>query len=342
MTREAAGFPAQRGHRAGDRRGVQVSPRRRGIAERGRQIVAAIVSREPLRRTGPPACGGDAGRRRRSNRSRSERGPSAADDQPEPASDRGRVADRHRQPLRRRSRAAVAGRHRHRPAGRASPIRATSTPSGTLAGGSGRVAGRVADRHRQTLRRRSRAGIDIAPRVGPLRSAPRAPRAEPLPACRNRGFVTTQPYEERSARGVRHAVLRFIKTRGGGLVDRTPRARPRGRSRPNSRQQRDFRRGPRTGRALTSESRSEHPERNPTRSARAAPRNPLGLSRSRCRLGRADHRRPKIRLGAHAAKEARRSRIRSDTASRCRRRQMGCRADRRPGDGRPSRAPPSW
>ena len=114
------------------------------------------------------------------------------------------------------------------------------------------------------------------------------------------------------------------------MVDRTPRARPRGRSRPNSRQQRDFRRRPRTGRALTSESRSEHPERNPTRSARAAPRNPLGLSRSLCRLGRADHRRPKIRLGAHDAKEARRSRIHRDTASRYRRRQMGCRADRRP------------
>ena len=196
MTREAAGFPAQRGHRAGDRRGVQVSPRRRGIAERGRQIVAAIVSREPLRRTGPPACGGDAGRRRRSNRSRSERGPSAADHQPEPASDRGRVADESRTGI-----------------------------DSLYGGGRGR---------------RSRAGIDIAPRVGPLRSAPRAPRAEPLPACRNRGFVTTQPYEERSARGVRHAALRFIKTRGGVLVDGTPHARPRGRLRPNSRQQRDF------------------------------------------------------------------------------------------------------
>lgn len=68
------------------------------------------------------------------------------------------------------------------------------------------------------------------------------------------------------------------------MVDGTPRARPLRRSRPNSRQasqlRRDFRRRSRTGRALTSKSPCNHPERNPTRSARAAPRTPLGLSRS--------------------------------------------------------------
>jgi hypothetical protein len=70
------------------------------------------------------------------------------------------------------------------------------------------------------------------------------------------------------------------RTRGGVLVDRTPRARPNVQSRRKSQLPRDFRRRSRSGRALTSESAFEHPERNPTRSARAAPRNPLGLSRS--------------------------------------------------------------